>query len=1045
MFLKSLTMKGFKSFADTTTLDLEPGVTVVVGPNGSGKSNVVDAIAWVLGAQAPSAVRSQKMDDVIFAGTSKRPALGRAEVSITVDNAAGLLPIDFSEVTLSRTLFRTGESEYAINGVSCRLLDIQELLSDSGVGRQQHVIVSQGQIDAVLNARTEDRRAIVEEAAGVLKYRKRKERSERRLESTEANLLRIQDMLREVRRQLRPLEKQAEAAQRHAAVAGELQALKLHLAGRELEGLQQRLAATARLRAEQRAQDTEVKGRLTQLDADIMATEARLVAEGGNDVGDVLRRAESLRERARGLSAVLTERRRSIERDRGALLDTSLLASLEADAARFASELADVEHAALELGPAADEVVEAEAALERERSELAAVERTSEPGVSSARAAAEVRGELGALSTAVSRAQGEVHRTEARASNLQQRLDRLGDEIERLTASASEATVAEAGLAVEVQNVAIERVEADRRYESIEAERRSLEASAATWTARADALNSALDAARARAGAQRLADLPGMVGTLLDLVRVDEGWEAAFEAAAAEALAAVVMDSPEAGRRALDVLAAAGHSGAVVVLGSSAPANGLATGGLRARVSGLRPGVDGLLDQLLGSVRVVDGGWEQAVDAALADPTAVVVTKAGDRFGAASWRLGTQGGGATAAAAQEAAERAEAARAELAAANEEFQRAKAALAEIRRREQDTVARRAAADKRISASTDGAQRAVRERDNLTSELASVHTQLTELRERVERDRVRLSELQAVLPDLEAAESAEAEQQLAARSVRARLAERATAVSALRRDLEVRAAGLEERRTFLQGRLTEVERRLEADASERQEAESRRARLDTALLAVDRLSALVAAHSVTLEAHLSELYEQRRHQSDAVRVITEGLEQLRRDRLAAEKLLEGLREQVRRAELDEAELTLRLEGIAETIRRDLECEPEATLTAECPLLAEGATAAGRARELERELKLMGPINPLALEEFSALSERHTFLETQLEDVRSTRRELSKVISAVDQEIQSVFAAAFADVSANFEKLFAMLFPGGNGRLVLTDPDNLLATGI
>src|SRR5436305_11212159 len=234
MFLKTLTLKGFKSFAETTSLEMEPGVTVVVGPNGSGKSNVVDAIAWVLGAQAPSAVRSQKMDDVIFAGTAKRPALGRAEVSLTIDNSAGLLPIEFTEVTVSRILFRAGESEYWINGVTCRLLDVQELLSDAGVGRQQHVIVSQGQIDAVLNARPEDRRSIIEEAAGVLKFRRRKEKAERRLDATEANLLRVQDLLREVRRQLRPLERQAEAARRHGDLVAELNALRIFTAGREI-------------------------------------------------------------------------------------------------------------------------------------------------------------------------------------------------------------------------------------------------------------------------------------------------------------------------------------------------------------------------------------------------------------------------------------------------------------------------------------------------------------------------------------------------------------------------------------------------------------------------------------------------------------------------------------------------------------------------------------------------------------------------------------------------------------------------------------------
>ena len=310
VFLKSLTLKGFKSFAEATTLELEPGVTVVVGPNGSGKSNVVDAIAWVLGAQAPSAVRSQKMDDVIFAGTASRPALGRAEVSLTIDNSAGLLGIEFSEVTVRRTLFRTGDSEYAINDVPCRLLDVQELLSDAGVGRQQHVIVSQGQIDAVLNARPEDRRAIVEEAAGVLKYRKRKEKAERRLDSTEASLVRVQDLLREVRRQLRPLERQAEAARRHGELIGELTALRVYLAGRDIAGLRTKLTALAAAKLDGAQAESALKAELARLDTEVMAVGADLTARGADDLSDRLVHVEQLRERARGLAAVIVERRR---------------------------------------------------------------------------------------------------------------------------------------------------------------------------------------------------------------------------------------------------------------------------------------------------------------------------------------------------------------------------------------------------------------------------------------------------------------------------------------------------------------------------------------------------------------------------------------------------------------------------------------------------------------------------------------------------------------------------------------------------------------
>ena len=249
MFLKTLVLKGFKSFADTTTLEFEPGITVVVGPNGSGKSNIVDADAWVLGAQGPRTLRSGKMEDVIFAGTAKRPPLGRAEVSLTIDNSAGLIPIDFTEVTITRTLWRSGESEYAINGAPCRLLDIQELLSDTGVGRQQHVIVSQGQLDGVLNAQPVDRRLIIEEAAGVLKYRRRREKAQRRLDATEGDLLRVQDLLREVRRQLRPLERQADAARRHGDVVNELRAVRLFLSGRELSGLRSRASSAATTRS----------------------------------------------------------------------------------------------------------------------------------------------------------------------------------------------------------------------------------------------------------------------------------------------------------------------------------------------------------------------------------------------------------------------------------------------------------------------------------------------------------------------------------------------------------------------------------------------------------------------------------------------------------------------------------------------------------------------------------------------------------------------------------------------------------------------------
>ncbi|HEY6318748.1 MAG TPA: AAA family ATPase, partial [Acidimicrobiia bacterium] len=349
MFLKALTLRGFKSFADKTRLDFEPGVTVVVGPNGSGKSNLVDAVAWVLGAQGPRTLRGARMDDVIFAGTPSRPALGRAEVSLTIDNSAHLLPIEFSEVTITRSLFRTGESEYQLNGVPCRLLDLQELLSDTGIGRQQHVIVGQGQLDTILSATPDDRRAIIEEAAGILKFRRRKERAERRLVATEANLVRLQDLLREVRRQLAPLERQARAAERHGAVVDELRALRLYLIGHQLAGLQTRLA---RLRDEHQAlgeRDTELHTRLAELDDAVIGAEASLTVLGVEGLAEWVARVEALRERGRGLAALLAEKRRGLERELASAADTGVVETLVADAVTLRNDLAALDAAELTL------------------------------------------------------------------------------------------------------------------------------------------------------------------------------------------------------------------------------------------------------------------------------------------------------------------------------------------------------------------------------------------------------------------------------------------------------------------------------------------------------------------------------------------------------------------------------------------------------------------------------------------------------------------------------------------------------------------------
>jgi chromosome segregation protein len=893
VFLKSLTLRGFKSFADKTVLEFEPGVMVVVGPNGSGKSNLVDAVAWVLGAQGPRTLRGGKMDDVIFAGTPDRPALGRAEVSLTIDNTANLLPIEFSEVTITRTLFRSGDSEYAINGAPCRLLDIQDLLSDTGIGRQQHVIVGQGQLDAVLTSRPEDRRAVIEEAAGVLKYRKRRERAERRLEATEGNLLRLNDLLREVKRGLTPLQKQADAARRHDGLVEELRAIRLHLVGHELAGLQ---AKTERLRDQGQdlaERESVIQARLRELDVAVLDAERALTDAGHGDVADALVRVESLRERARGLSALLAEKRRGLDRELAAAADEGVVETLVADAGALRAELAAVERDAADLRAGGD----------------------------------------------------------------------LTDGLDGV--DPGELAGAEAAL-----------VAAEQRWRECESE-------AARWHARAEALGQALDTERREIDAARLAGIDGITGTVLDHVHIEAGAEAAVATALGDAMHAIVVDGGPAARQAVERLAGGDGRALLLVLdqrdtavtagappddlrrantgpdAAGRPPAVLAPDGTKALAACVRtslPGLQATIARLLAGFVLVDGDWRRAVDLALDHPDLTVVTAAGDRFGGrAPWRLGgDHERGVTRSALEEA----------------EGQRV---LADTARGE-------------AQAAVDAARRTVEE-----------------TRGRVD------------------------------------------AATGARRQLEMRAITLDERRSVLAARLAGVEERLARDPEAKATAERYRSALVGKDEAYREVADRLDEQATRVDALLDRLREERRRQAERASEAGGQLETLRTERSERERELTEVRELQQRREIEDAENRMRLEAVVERIRTDFDCEPGVALDAPAPEVPEGTTRAGRARDLERELRLMGPINPLALEEYDALLERHDFLQQQLEDVKNSRRELQRVIKAVDKEIVTVFQAAFADVEENFQQLFTTLFPGGSGRIFLTDPDDLLNTGI
>jgi len=1047
VYLKTLTMKGFKSFADSVDLSLEPGVTVVVGPNGSGKSNVVDAVAWVLGAQAPSAVRSTKMDDVIFAGTEKRPALGRAQVTLTIDNSDGSIPVEFNEVEISRTLFRSGDSEYLMNGVPCRLLDIQELLSDSGVGRSQHVIVSQGQIDAVLNARPEERRLIIEEAAGVLKFRKRREKAQRRLGATEANLTRIQDLMREVRRQLRPLEKQADAARRHGDVVAELHACQVWLAGRQVQTLRKKMDSHAQNRRDFAARDQELRRLLATLDTDIMAIESDLSAQGAVDLGDALARLEGLAQRASGADDLLAERLNGIARERQATIDGDVVAALRSDAAQLAEQLSEADANVAALVPVQEELSRAEQSLADDRStfELALSSATGDGAEAAAAGrAAEVRGELAALRNSIATAQKELAKIAERTVSLDERTSSLNTRAVSEREKLDTAVQLEQELVPKADAAATAHLAAQERLAALRDDRAEADAVCRSGEARVAALTEALSSARAAAGADALADSDGLVGTLLDVVAIEPGWEDAVEAALGEAISAVVVDSSDAGRRALEAFEAGRGSGSVIALDPLLPPAVPDERSVLRFVRPLRPDVAGVLGTLLAGVDAVDADWRTALDQAISSGR-VVVTKKGDRIGGALWRIGTSGVGATQAALDEATESAAAAAmsrdqidAQLAAAEEE-------LGTLLEADRQAAAALDANDADLTSTTEALHQIDAQLRQIDIEQDALKTQRGELEVRFDRESARAGELDELLPSLESAEVESAERTRELEATRAVLAQRSAALAERRTEYEVKAASLDERRGVLRRRLGEVQDRLERLAVEQTEAEGKRVVLDRKERIAERIRACLAQTSADLGIHLDARREERRAQSAMVRELTEKLDALRATRTSTETELRQLAERTSRIEIEEAETRLRLETTTEMMRRDLDVDPHTAVNAPQPELPENVTPAARARELERDLKLMGPINPLALQEFEALQERHEFLTGQLDDIRSTRRELNKVIKAIDEEIVTVFASAYADVADNFTTLFERLFPGGKGSLRLTDPDNLLETGI
>ena len=1083
MHLKTLSLRGFKSFARPVSVGLRPGVTVVVGPNGSGKSNLVDAVAWALGAQAPSAVRSSRMDDVIFAGTASRPPLGRAEVSLTIDNSDGRLAVGFPEVRIARTLFRSGESSYALNGAPCRLLDISEMLSDRGVGRHQHVIVSQNQIDSVLNARPGDRRAVLEEAAGIGKFRRRRERAERRLAGTDGDLARLGDLRRELLRQLRPLARQAEAARRHADLVAELKALRVYLAGREIAGLRERLRGHSGAAEARAAAAAGQRAELEQLREAAAACEQKLIRRGGNGGTETLARWGALRERARGLSALAAERRRGLEQRRAASADEGLTAALAEEAARIRRALAALGEDAAEMSETRLLLACEQARLEADRAAFEAsapLPATAAPAASlsaslsaaASAAAAEARGERAAVRRNVAADEAERKRLQVRLAAADKRsqaaeaeANRGRRELDLCRSEAASVGRASAEAAPGRRKAETEMLAARQALAAAESERRR-------WTAKRDGLSSAI--AAGKAPAQALGDIGGLVGALTDLVSVDAGAEAAFAAAVGASADAVVVRSPVVAAQVLDRLEAGDARAAVIALeGLSArrrPEIPPSLTPLRRRVTAAAPDLDLLLDCLLSAAVIADGDWRAAAKVAAEHPDLVVVTTAGDRLSRRGWRLGVNSAAGAAAAWREAADRASAATEASALAAAGHDRARSLLERRSARAADLGDRLAAAEHARALAAEGLSRAEAELNRSRAAAGTLRDGAAATTLRLEQARARLARLDALLPRLTAAEAEEREHRRRRAEARADFDRRAVSLSSRRAQASAAEAGLSQRRRMLQTRLAEIDAHLARHRAAQAAATARLAKLEREDAVLAALSRQIAVRAESISAGLAAGRESNRRWTEQARALAARLDRLRRRSARCESRLDELRRAGAEADVEQAELRTKLQAAVELLREHHGIAPAEAVEAfhsRRPAPAGDAEDAGdadsaedlgdaedggdggdlseRAKQLASELKIMGPVNPLALEEHEEISGRHQRLQEQLADIRAARRGLYRLIRSVNREIEAQFAAVFADVAANFEVLFEALFPGGEGRLTLSDPDDLLATGI
>lgn len=1050
MHLKSLTLKGFKSFASATTLKLEPGICAVVGPNGSGKSNVVDALAWVMGEQGAKTLRGGKMEDVIFAGTGDRKPLGRAEVTLTIDNSDGKLPIEYSEVSITRRMFRDGASEYEINGAKARLMDIQELLSDSGIGREMHVIVGQGRLSQILESRPEERRAFIEEAAGVLKHRRRKEKAQRKLVNMQANLDRLHDLTDELRKQLGPLARQAEAAQKASAVQATIRSTRVQLAAHKVKQLSEELSDSTRrseMLAEQRA---ELQAELEEHSETLAVTEEELrtALEEAEAAKNLWYRLSAVQEKNSATLRIASDRAEQAQVAEWSGPDPQELLERAERAAEEQAELEEnVEIAAEKLETIAEQVAEAEeAARAAEQEHFAQVRAIADRREGVVRLLAQHE----AAATQRDNAAAEVERLQDNATEQQETLDGLLEDITEAEEALRETEASGGDLEESRAQADREAAGAEERAEQLRAEQLQLERDIATAEATIAAWQDRLTPTDGAAVVVRAADKAGIATRrLAEQVHIHDGWGAAAAAVLgdaassgivaplSDALISALTDAREGRAVLLDPSAPEGDASATFRLDTDVSAGKWLLDLMDVPADLLRP-----LTALLVDVVAVDSAAE-ARKVVAADPRLRAVTKDGSVYGA-GWVASGSGGTTPVELADRIAAETEGVtkkkkelgdlQAALSGALDAASDLRTAAAAARAAEQEHRALRDAAAKRLGAlqkQGDAAQRQLErstaEQQSAEQRLAKATEELDELADRVARvdDEDHTTEPSSAERDAAALHLS----QVKAMEMEARLAQRTA----------------EERAQSTRGKAENLRRQARAEEAARKHHQQQQARR----AAAREMATCVREQSQRIADRIADALataEANRSQTEHAHKQWQTTMAQQRDKVSALTAQLGrMNDNAHTAELARTQAQVKIEQAVAGAMEQLGLTAEQLLAEELPEDFDAAATKAELKKAEKALNSLGKVNPLALEEFKALEERYNFLAQQLDDVERARNDLHEVIADVDATILQLFTEAWKDVEAAFPQVFSTLFPGGAGRLVLTDPDDMLTTGI